>query len=105
MVGARPAAERRSVMCHMGYPASNYVFSLAKTGLVVVEHEGKPEHFTIIRPASLPGTQLLNENKTSLVGAGGVTLLTDAPVASLRQLTEGGEEWEVDISYAAAPGP
>src|SRR5687768_3977583 len=87
----------------MAYLASNYVFRLANTGLVIVEHEGKPEHFTIVRPASLAGTPFL-ENTYS-VGVGPATLLSNAPVASLRQLVEGGQEWEVDISIAAAPGP
>src|SRR5687768_8477100 len=87
----------------MAYLASAYIFHLANTGLVIVEHEGKPEHFTIVRPASLAGTPFLEDAYS--VGVGPATLLSNAPVASLRQLVERGEEWEVDISFVAAPGP
>lgn len=92
-------------MCHMGYPASNDVYRLPATGLVLIEHEGEPEQFTIIRPASLAGTPFFEEGYTTTVGARGTTLLTNAPPASLRQLKKRGAEWEVDISLAAAPGP
>jgi hypothetical protein len=98
-----PAAQRPQRYPPMKHLASTHVFDLANTGLVIVKHEGKPEHFTIVRPASLTGTQFLDD--AYVLGVGTATLLSDAPVASLRQLVEGGEEWEVDISMAAAPGP
>jgi hypothetical protein len=80
-----------------------HVHHLALHGLVIVEHDGEPAAFTIIRPASLRGTPF--RESTLLVGAGNATVLTDAPVASLRQLAKRGDEWEVYIGEAAAPGP
>jgi hypothetical protein len=80
------------------------VYRLIKTGLVVIEGEGKPEHFTIIRPA-LAGTPFFEAGRTIALGANGVHLLSNAPSASLRQIKEDGNEWEVDSSFAAAPGP
>jgi hypothetical protein len=89
----------------MEFARSNCVFQLVQAGLVVIEHAGEPEEFTIVRPASLNGTLFFEHGSSCSVGASGTALLTNAPPASLRQLKAGGDEWVVDISLAAAPGP
>src|SRR5262249_10967249 len=84
------------------YPESNYVFRLLKLGLVIIEHPQMPDHFMIVRPASLAGAQFRGCEGCHNVGMGGTSVRTNAPPAMLQPCEKG---WVVDISYAAAPGP
>jgi hypothetical protein len=77
------------------------VFRLVDLGLLVVEHgEGRNE-FTIVRPASVPGSAYRGWEE-STIGVAGARISTNAPPATLQPSKRG---WVVDISIPAAPGP
>ncbi len=84
------------------YPDSNCVFRLLKRGLVIIEHAERSDHFMIVRPASLAGSDFRGWDGCCNVGMSGTTLSTNAPPAMLEPCKKG---WVVDISMAAAPGP
>jgi hypothetical protein len=84
------------------YPESNCVFRLLKRGLVIIEHSERPDHFMIVRPASLAGSDFRGWEGRCNVGMSGTSLSTNAPAAMLEPCKRG---WLVDISAAAAPGP
>jgi hypothetical protein len=84
------------------YPDSNCVFRLLKHGLVIIELAERPDHFMIVRPASLDGTDFRGWEGCCNVGMSGTSLSTNAPPAMLEPCNKG---WRVDISMAAALGP
>ena len=87
----------------MPLPEPNPIFRLARLGLVIIEPAGQPDHYIIVRPASVSGTQFFNAGETTCFGGGGTTLEINAPPALLGRAKRG--KWDVDISMAAAPGP
>ena len=83
-------------------PDSKCVFRLLKRGLVIIEHAERPDHFMIVRPASLAGSDFRGWEGCCNVAMSGTSLSTNAPPVMLEPCKKG---WLVDISMAAAPGP
>jgi hypothetical protein len=83
-------------------PESNCVLRLVKLGLIIIEHPERRDHFMIVRPANLAGSDFRGWRGCCTVGMGGTWLSTNAPPALLQPCQKG---WVVDISSAAAPGP
>ena len=95
---------RKNTVAKKKHPASNCIFKLVETGLVLVEPEF--DHFCIFRPASLDGTEFWSAgHKFSNSGTGKVSLRTNAPMAYLSPESKNSDRWIVDISSAAASGP
>jgi hypothetical protein len=83
-------------------PDSNAVYRLLQLGLVVVEHDDRPDYFMIMRPASVPGSSFRGREGCHITGMGRAQLSTNAPAATLKWVNT---RWLVDISEGAAPGP
>ncbi len=76
---------------------------LTRVGLVVVAHHSD-DSFTIARPSSVRGTVFRDFTEPTMIGIGSVSLLTNAPFATITRKRRP-IRWVAEISIPAAPGP